>query len=142
MHLLRIFTHHVLQHKQTVYLPERVSIKYRYSKLGFCAKKSVTECRITNVSYQSLSNCNFIKSYLSFLSPATHSVKMCDKINLKSQEGKPFERLPKNIVPSHYTLFLKPDLEKFFFEGSVLINIEVSLLLIFTKFFGSFEFYC
>ncbi|GFO32573.1 puromycin-sensitive aminopeptidase [Plakobranchus ocellatus] len=38
---------------------------------------------------------------------------------------KAFQRLPKNVVPKHYKLKLKPDLEKFKFEGSEEISVEV-----------------
>ncbi|KAK6630961.1 hypothetical protein RUM44_003133 [Polyplax serrata] len=51
---------------------------------------------------------------------------MCDiKSNLKVHDGKPFKRLPRNVVPTHYDLFLKPDLEKFVFEGTVAVNLEI-----------------
>ena len=39
---------------------------------------------------------------------------------------KNFQRLPKNVVPKHYKLKLTPDLEKFTFEGSEDITVEVS----------------
>ncbi|KAK3768872.1 hypothetical protein RRG08_021880 [Elysia crispata] len=38
---------------------------------------------------------------------------------------KNFQRLPKNVVPKHYKLKLTPDLEKFTFEGSEDITVEV-----------------
>ncbi|RUS74701.1 hypothetical protein EGW08_017531, partial [Elysia chlorotica] len=38
---------------------------------------------------------------------------------------KNFQRLPKNVVPKHYKLKLKPDLQKFSFEGSEDITVEV-----------------
>ncbi|XP_066991681.2 puromycin-sensitive aminopeptidase isoform X2 [Anabrus simplex] len=40
-------------------------------------------------------------------------------------EAKPFERLPKTVVPTHYDLHLKPDLKTFVFEGKVTVNIQV-----------------
>lgn len=43
----------------------------------------------------------------------------------KMPESKPFERLPKNVLPKHYNLSLKPDLRSFTFEGKETVNIEV-----------------
>ncbi|KAJ9600825.1 hypothetical protein L9F63_001037, partial [Diploptera punctata] len=40
-------------------------------------------------------------------------------------ESKPFERLPKTVVPEHYNLQLKPDLKTFIFEGQETVKIEV-----------------
>ncbi|XP_071792153.1 puromycin-sensitive aminopeptidase-like [Asterias amurensis] len=39
---------------------------------------------------------------------------------------KPFERLPKTVVPSNYKLKLEPDLEKFTFSGNVNITVSVN----------------
>ena len=40
---------------------------------------------------------------------------------------KKFERLPKAIVPSHYDICLKPDLNKFTFQGTITAHLEVSV---------------
>ncbi|XP_049807692.1 puromycin-sensitive aminopeptidase isoform X2 [Schistocerca nitens] len=40
-------------------------------------------------------------------------------------ESKPFERLPKCVVPKHYDLILKPDLKTLVFEGKETIEVEV-----------------
>ncbi|XP_063226837.1 puromycin-sensitive aminopeptidase isoform X2 [Bacillus rossius redtenbacheri] len=40
-------------------------------------------------------------------------------------QPKPFERLPKNVVPKHYDLVLKPDLKTFVFEGKETIKVQV-----------------
>jgi aminopeptidase N len=34
-------------------------------------------------------------------------------------------RLPKSVVPSHYTLHLSPDLVKFVFDGQVTIDVDI-----------------
>lgn len=36
-----------------------------------------------------------------------------------------FSRLPSNVVPVHYDLEIKPNLEKFTFEGKVAVNLEI-----------------
>ncbi|VDK26535.1 unnamed protein product [Anisakis simplex] len=38
-----------------------------------------------------------------------------------------FEKLPELAKPVHYTLTLKPDLEKFTFDGSETVDIQVLL---------------
>lgn len=50
---------------------------------------------------------------------------------------KAFKRLPKSIKPVLYDLYLKPDLQKFTFEGEETVSIHVSttyikVLIIFT----------
>jgi hypothetical protein len=51
----------------------------------------------------------------------------CAKINtLTMPESKPFERLPKSVVPKHYDLQIKPDLKTFIFEGQETVKVEVS----------------
>jgi hypothetical protein len=42
-------------------------------------------------------------------------------------EKKPFLRLPLSVKPVVYDLYLKPDLEKFTFEGKETISINVSM---------------
>ncbi|XP_069697519.1 puromycin-sensitive aminopeptidase isoform X2 [Periplaneta americana] len=44
---------------------------------------------------------------------------------LSMPESKPFERLPKTVIPKHYDLQLKPDLKTFIFEGQETVKIEV-----------------
>lgn len=53
----------------------------------------------------------------------------CAKIHtLTMPESKPFERLPKSVVPKHYGLQIKPDLKTFIFEGQETVKVEVSKL--------------
>jgi len=39
--------------------------------------------------------------------------------------GKPFNRLPTNVVPSHYTITLKPDLVGHTFKGQAVVKVDV-----------------
>lgn len=41
---------------------------------------------------------------------------------------KKFERLPKNVVPKHYNLELKPCLTSFTFDGKTSVKIQVSAM--------------
>jgi len=53
--------------------------------------------------------------------------QLCAKIHtLTMPESKPFERLPKSVVPKHYDLQIKPDLKTFIFEGHETVKVEVS----------------
>jgi hypothetical protein len=40
-------------------------------------------------------------------------------------EKKPFERLPKDVVPVHYNLRLRPFLKTFKFDGTETIEVKV-----------------
>ena len=40
-------------------------------------------------------------------------------------EKKPFKRLPTAVSPSNYAITLRPDLEKFTFKGSEVIDLQV-----------------
>ena len=39
-----------------------------------------------------------------------------------------FSRLPKNVIPINYALSIKPDLNKFKFDGRVAIDVEVTII--------------
>ncbi|XP_070570403.1 puromycin-sensitive aminopeptidase-like [Ptychodera flava] len=43
-----------------------------------------------------------------------------------SGDKKPFEHLPKNVVPKNYNLTLKPNLKAFNFDGDETISVEVN----------------
>lgn len=54
-----------------------------------------------------------------------HRAKFCIH-SLTMPVSKPFERLPKSVIPKHYNLKLKPDLKTFVFEGQETVKVEVS----------------
>ena len=41
-------------------------------------------------------------------------------------EKKPFERLPKDVIPVNYVLRLQPDLKGFTFDGHEEISVKVT----------------
>ena len=42
-----------------------------------------------------------------------------------SEEKKPFERLPTNVLPINYKVELRPDLKTFTFKGDLEITAKV-----------------
>lgn len=43
-----------------------------------------------------------------------------------AEEKKPFERLPKTVIPTNYKVELTPDLKAFTFKGSLEVTAVVS----------------
>lgn len=60
------------------------------------------------------------------------------KENFKmSEENKAFRRLPESIKPVLYDLYLKPDLQKFTFDGKETVTINVSKNLLYFKLYNT-----
>lgn len=47
-----------------------------------------------------------------------------------AEDKKIFKRLPKTVKPVMYDLYLKPDLQKFTFEGKETVSINVSITIL------------
>ncbi|KAH9429076.1 hypothetical protein MCOR02_010488 [Pyricularia oryzae] len=53
-----------------------------------------------------------------------HDIEMGGGVGANNATGR--ELLPTNVVPKHYDLTLEPDLEKFTFNGSVVVHLDVA----------------
>ena len=51
------------------------------------------------------------------------------KFSAMPAEKKPFSRLPTNVVPVNYNLWLKPCLSSFTFDGKQAVKVQVSMHL-------------
>lgn len=63
-----------------------------------------------------------------------------EKKPTKMSKKVAFKRLPANIVPKHYVLELKPDLQKFTFAGKTSVKIQVSFFFYKIKYFSNHVF--
>ena len=50
---------------------------------------------------------------------------MVSSTNGSTEVKKPFQRLPTGVVPSHYEIFLKPNLSDLNFIGNINVELEV-----------------
>lgn len=46
-----------------------------------------------------------------------------------SEINREYEKLPKNVVPTHYDLYIKPNLISCSFEGRVTVHVQVNDML-------------
>lgn len=59
-----------------------------------------------------------------------YSVSEVIQTSKNMPEKKPFERLSKDVIPVNYNLKLQPDLEKFTFDGSVVVATQARINII------------
>ena len=50
---------------------------------------------------------------------------MVSSSNGSTEVKKPFQRLPSDVVPSHYEIFLRPNLVDLNFTGNVKVELDV-----------------
>jgi hypothetical protein len=134
----------IVQAREPVFVGYRV-FRYRYSLFQLenrFRQTEIQQIRVSRVAAQQLVGkpCgdqlySYVKGRAIYGTSAAYSSVLrdskcpqhCAKIHtLTMSESKPFERLPKSVVPKHYDLKLKPDLKTFIFEGQETVNVEVS----------------
>ena len=101
---------------------QRLGSRSRFSgQHSACGVKARLKLGISATHWPFLRDVKLILPVLYYRSSCLHSLVM--------PESKPFERLPKTVVPEHYNLQLKPNLKTFIFEGQETIKVEVRLML-------------
>lgn len=101
---------------------------YNPEILNSCRFRSLSAVTITSFGLKALQHFH-PRFRLSLILPAHLHVSALRAVNstvFKMAEKKPFERLPKTVKPSHYELFLHPDLKTLTFDGKETVKIEVS----------------
>ncbi|XP_059053898.1 puromycin-sensitive aminopeptidase [Achroia grisella] len=92
--------------------------KYRYSEWGWGRARGA---RISGTVEARVHSVTRSLRYLSTTRPTFTILK--EKVTMP--ENKPFQRLPKNVVPKHYNLELVPNLEKFTFTGKTSVKVSI-----------------
>lgn len=92
--------------------------QYRYSEWGCRGARGV---RISGTVGARVHSVTRSLRYFSVVRPTFTIVK--EKVTMP--ENKPFQRLPKNIIPKHYDLELTPNVEKFTFTGKTAVKVSV-----------------
>lgn len=96
----------------------RVLLKPVYSFDTSQVFKTFSNVALSNLHFQVRSRPIYRHSYIFRKSFIVTSRSMSEK--------KPFERLPKDVVPENYVLELQPHLSNFTFDGKQEIAIEVN----------------
>ncbi|XP_055910052.1 puromycin-sensitive aminopeptidase [Eupeodes corollae] len=73
---------------------------------------------------QNFSSASSVNSSKNQLNPIAPNQELDCPENMSSK--KVFERLPKSVLPSHYDLELKPNLEAFTFEGNTTVKVKIN----------------
>lgn len=90
--------------------------EYRYSEWGTRRARGV---RISSaVGVQSVT-----RSLRYFCTARPTFTILKEKVTMS--ENKPFQRLPKHVIPKHYNLELVPNLEKLTFKGKTAVKVSV-----------------
>lgn len=103
-----------------------LSSRSRLDRFPLITCRHLASCKFRNCNLQSsrLSSNRFKSRFPVYSFDSTRKASMVASATANSVTGK-FERLPVIAKPSHYTISLKPDLEKFTFDGEETIQLEV-----------------
>lgn len=93
--------------------------EYRYSEWGTKRARGV---RISSTVGARVHSVTRSLRYFNTARPTFTILK--EKVTMS--ENKPFQRLPKHVIPKHYNLELVPNLEKLTFKGKTAVKVSVS----------------
>uniref|UniRef100_T1J5J3 Pleckstrin homology domain-containing family A member 8 n=1 Tax=Strigamia maritima TaxID=126957 RepID=T1J5J3_STRMM len=102
---------------------QNMMMKFGYSLVAFCCIGCFIKSNALRISPRLLP---FFCSPLNFLRAASSSTSPSIKPrNMPSANVKPFEHLPKTVIPKHYAITLQPDLIKFTTFGKQTVQLDV-----------------
>lgn len=107
---------------------------YRYPVVvsGLVLSNQLVECPFTTFAYRPVYSCHRYSDRRGFVTGRSETRASIEIIQEGKEElickmlpVKPFERLPKSVVPVHYEITIKPDLVKLVFEGHESVTLNV-----------------
>ncbi|KOB73217.1 putative Aminopeptidase N [Operophtera brumata] len=109
-----------IQHRPSSVRPcNLLRSEYRYSE---CGTRRVRGVRISGAVGARVHSVTRSLRYFCTARPTFTILK--EKVTMS--ENKPFQRLPKHVIPRHYNLELVPNLEKLTFKGKIAVKVSIA----------------
>lgn len=106
--------------------------RYRVVVSGLVLSNQLAVCPFTTLAYRPVYSCQRFSQIRGFVTGRSETKASSEfeqqgkeELNCKMLPVKPFERLPKTVVPVHYDITIKPDLVKLVFEGHESVTLKV-----------------